>query len=127
MLTSTWPFGRGGRATMVRTRKPRRLAASASKWTQVEQPSPWLEEVKPQLIAYLLQEQEKKVAADLKAGAKIERFNPDGTPVQEPPPAPPAGAETPADAPANATPFVEDPAHPPARRQRARGKCRNRY
>ena len=73
---------------------------------------PSFDQVKPQLTGLVLQDEERKVVEDLHKDAKIERFNPDGTPVVDKPAAPPAPvvpapappAPAPAAAPAAATP-----------------------
>jgi peptidyl-prolyl cis-trans isomerase C len=83
------------------------------------QPVPSFDQVKPQLTGLVLQDEERKVVDDLHKNAKIEKFNPDGTPIVEPPPAPaaaPAPAATPATppAPAPATPPAPAPAPAPA-------------
>ncbi len=63
-------------------------------------------QVKSQLTQLVLQDQERKVVDDLRGAAKIERFNPDGTPMVEQPAT--ATSETPSTAAAPA------PAAPPA-------------
>lgn len=69
------------------------------------QPLPTLDQVKPQLTNLVLQDEERKVMDDLHKSAKIERFNPDGTPVTDKPEAPAAAAPAAgAPAPAAATP-----------------------
>jgi peptidyl-prolyl cis-trans isomerase C len=78
------------------------------------QPLPEFEKVKPQLENIVLQDEERKVMDDLHKTAKIEKFNPDGTPMVAAPPAPPPGAApapaaTPAPAPA-AAPAAAAPA-----------------
>jgi hypothetical protein len=53
--------------------------------------------VKPQLTNLVLQDEERKVVDDMHKSAKIERFNPDGTPVvDKPADAAPAAAPAPA-------------------------------
>jgi peptidyl-prolyl cis-trans isomerase C len=70
------------------------------------QPLPAFDQVKPQLTGLVLQDEERKVVEDLHKDAKIERFNPDGSPVADkpvaPPVAPPVPAAPPAPAPATA-------------------------
>jgi peptidyl-prolyl cis-trans isomerase C len=86
------------------------------------QPLPTLDQVKPQLTNLVLQDEERKVVDDMHKAAKIERFNPDGSPiVDKPAPAPaaaapaPATAAPPAPAPAPATAApAPAPAAPPA-------------
>jgi peptidyl-prolyl cis-trans isomerase C len=82
------------------------------------QPLPTLDQVKPQLTNLVLQDEERKVVDDMHKAAKIERFNPDGSPVVDKPvapaaaaPAPAATAVAPAPAPVTAAPA---PAAPPA-------------
>jgi peptidyl-prolyl cis-trans isomerase C len=53
------------------------------------QPLPTFEQVKPQLTTLVLQDQERKVVEDMHKGAKIEKFNPDGTPMVDKPAAAP--------------------------------------
>ena len=70
------------------------------------QPLPAFDTVKPQLTNLVLQDEEKKVMEDMRKTAKIEHFNPDGTPVVDAPAAAPAPAAaapaaTPAPAPAS--------------------------
>jgi peptidyl-prolyl cis-trans isomerase C len=68
-----------------------------------DQPLPSIDQVKPQLTNLVLQDEERKSVEDLRKSAKIERFNPDGTPMVEQPAAAaatPAAAPTPAPAPA---------------------------
>lgn len=68
------------------------------------QPLPAFDQVKPQLTGMVLQEEEHKALDELRSGAKIERFNPDGSPIAaEPAPAPAAAAAAPA-APAQSAP-----------------------
>jgi peptidyl-prolyl cis-trans isomerase C len=77
------------------------------------QPLPGMDQVKPQLTNLVLQDEERKVVEDLHKSAKIERFNPDGTPmVDKPADAVPAPAAAPAPAPAVAP--APAPAAPPA-------------
>jgi len=64
------------------------------------QPLPSFDQVKPQLTGLVLQDEERKVVDDLHKGAKIERFNADGTPVAPPPATAPAAAAPPPAAPA---------------------------
>jgi peptidyl-prolyl cis-trans isomerase C len=84
------------------------------------QPLPSLDQVKPQLTNLVLQDEERKVMEDMHKSAKIERFNPDGSPiVDKPAPAPAAAsapaATSPAPAPAPAAaPAPATPAAPPA-------------
>jgi len=81
------------------------------------QPLPSMDQVKPQLTNLVLQDEERKVVDDMHKSAKIERFNPDGSPVVDKPaeaaaaPAPAAAPPAPAAAPATAAPA---PAAPPA-------------
>jgi peptidyl-prolyl cis-trans isomerase C len=68
-----------------------------------DQPLPPFDQVKAQLTNLVLQDEERKVVDDLRKTAKIERFNPDGTPMVEqpvaaPPAAPAASAPPPAPA-----------------------------
>jgi peptidyl-prolyl cis-trans isomerase C len=67
------------------------------------QPLPAFDTVKPQLTNLVLQDEEKKVMEDMRKNAKIEHFNPDGTPVVDAPAAAPAAAAAPTPAPAPAT------------------------
>jgi peptidyl-prolyl cis-trans isomerase C len=79
------------------------------------QPLPAFDQVKPQLTALVLQDQERQVIEDLHKDAKIERFNLDGTPLVTPPaaaPAAPAAAAAPTPAPAPAPAPVAEPATP---------------
>jgi len=86
------------------------------------QPLPALDQVKPQLTKIVLQDEMGKVTEDMHKSAKIERFNPDGTPVADKPAEAPAAAPAPATAappaPATAapapTPAPATPAAPPA-------------
>ena len=66
------------------------------------QPLPTLDQVKPQLTQLVLQDEERKVVEELHKDAKIERFNPDGSPITDKPAAPPAVASPPVAAPAPA-------------------------
>jgi peptidyl-prolyl cis-trans isomerase C len=66
------------------------------------QPLPSFDQVKPQLTGLVLQDEERKVVDDLHKGAKIERFNADGTPVAAQPAAAPAATAPAAAAPATA-------------------------
>jgi len=76
------------------------------------QPLPPLDQVKPQLTNLVLQDEERKVVDDLHKNAKIERFNPDGSPVvDKPAEAAPAPAAAPAPV---AAPPVAAPAPAPA-------------
>jgi peptidyl-prolyl cis-trans isomerase C len=69
------------------------------------QPLPSFEQVKPQLVNLVLQDEERKVMEDMRKGAKIEHFNPDGSPVvDKPAAAAPAAPPAPAPAPAAPTP-----------------------
>jgi peptidyl-prolyl cis-trans isomerase C len=84
------------------------------------QPLPALDQVKPQLTNLVLQDEERKVVEDMHKNAKIERFNPDGTPMVDKPadaapaaPAP-AAAAAPAAEPAPAVAAPPAPATPPA-------------
>jgi hypothetical protein len=76
-----------------------------------------MDQVKPQLTNLVLQDEERKVVDDMHKAAKIERFNPDGSPVVDKPaeasaaPAHAAAPPAPAPAPATAAPA---PAAPPA-------------
>ncbi len=76
-----------------------------------DQPLPPFESVKPQLTNLVLQDEERKLVDDLKKGAKIERFNPDGTPMVEQPAAT-ASAPTATQSPAPQTPAPSTPATP---------------
>jgi peptidyl-prolyl cis-trans isomerase C len=76
------------------------------------QPLPTLDQVKPQLTNLVLQDEVRKVTEDLHKNAKIERFNPDGTPITDQPPA--AAAPAPGAAPAPAGAPAPTPAAPPA-------------
>jgi peptidyl-prolyl cis-trans isomerase C len=92
------------------------------------QPLPAFDQVKPQLTGLVLQDEERKVVEDMHKGAKIEKFNPDGTPAVDKPAAPamdtppvtaapapapaPAPAATPAPAPAAAAPAAATPPAP---------------
>jgi peptidyl-prolyl cis-trans isomerase C len=83
------------------------------------QPLPAFDAVKPQLNNLVLRDQERKVVEDLRKGAKIERFNADGSPITDTPPAPatpPAAPATPPATPAAPPPAAADapPAPPPA-------------
>jgi peptidyl-prolyl cis-trans isomerase C len=75
------------------------------------QPLPALDQVKPQLTNIVLQDEERKVVEDLHKAAKIERFNPDGSPVVDKPAEAPAAAPP---APATAAPATAAPAPAPA-------------
>ena len=75
-------------------------------------PPPSFEEAKPQLEVAVLQEEEQKALDDLRNGAKIERFNPDGTPIAAEPA--PAAASAPVSAPAANAPAAPAPAAPAA-------------
>jgi len=81
------------------------------------QPLPALDQVKPQLTKIVLQDEMGKVTEDMHKAAKIERFNPDGSPVVDKPAEAPAAAPAPATAappaPATAAP-APAPAAPPA-------------
>ena len=72
------------------------------------QPLPSLDQVKPQLTNLVLQDEERKVVDDMHKAAKIERFNPDGSPVVDKPAEAPAAAAAPA--PATAAPPAPAPA-----------------
>jgi len=81
------------------------------------QPLPALDQVKPQLTKIVLQDEMGKVTEDMHKAAKIERFNPDGSPVVDKPAEAPAAAPAPATAtpPATAAPApAPAPAAPPA-------------
>jgi peptidyl-prolyl cis-trans isomerase C len=79
------------------------------------QPLPALDQVKAQLTNLVLQDEERKVVDDMHKSAKIERFNPDGSPVVDKPAAAPvAAAPAPAPAPAPAAAPAPAPAAPPA-------------
>ena len=79
-----------------------------------DQPLPAFDQVKTQLAGMVLQDQEHKALDDLRAAAKIERFNADGTPMAAAPApaaepaatqqAAPAATPAPAAAPAAAAP-----------------------
>ncbi len=56
------------------------------------QPLPALDQVKPQLTKIVLQDEMGKVTEDMHKAAKIERFNPDGSPVVDKPADAPAPA-----------------------------------
>jgi peptidyl-prolyl cis-trans isomerase C len=74
------------------------------------QPLPAFDQVKAQLNGLVLQDEERKVVADMHKDAKVEKFNPDGTPMVEAPAAPAmdtppvTAAPAPATAPAPAAP-----------------------
>jgi peptidyl-prolyl cis-trans isomerase C len=84
------------------------------------QPLPAFDAVKPQLVNLVLQDEERKLMEDMRKTAKIERFNPDGTPVADKPaeaapaavPAPAAAAPAPAAAPTPAPAPAPAPATP---------------
>jgi peptidyl-prolyl cis-trans isomerase C len=79
------------------------------------QPLPSFEQVKPQLVNLVLQDEERKVMEDMRKAAKIEHFNPDGSPVvDKPAEAAPAQAAAPAAAPAPAPAAAPAPAPAPA-------------
>jgi peptidyl-prolyl cis-trans isomerase C len=78
------------------------------------QPLPPFEQVKPQLTNLVLQDEERKVVDDMHKSAKIERFNPDGTPVVDKPADAAPGAAAPA--PAVAAPPAPAPAPAPAQK-----------
>jgi peptidyl-prolyl cis-trans isomerase C len=86
------------------------------------QPLPGLDQVKPQLTNLVLQDEERKVVEDMHKGAKIERFNPDGSPIVDKPAADaaaaPAPAAIPAAPPAPAPAAPATPAAPPAPAQK---------
>jgi peptidyl-prolyl cis-trans isomerase C len=73
------------------------------------QPLPPFDQVKPQINNLVLQEDERKVEEGLHKGAKIEKFNADGSPIVEPAPSPAAPADGSAPAPA-----AESQTPPPA-------------
>jgi peptidyl-prolyl cis-trans isomerase C len=73
------------------------------------QPLPPFDQVKSQLTGLVLQDEERKAMEDMHKDAKIERFNPDGTPVADKP-APVPAPQAPATAPAPATPPAPAPA-----------------
>jgi len=77
------------------------------------QPLPTFDQVKPQLSAMVLQEEEHKALDDVRNGANIERFNSDGTPIAAAPASSPAATApaAPAQAPA-AAPAASAPAAP---------------
>jgi peptidyl-prolyl cis-trans isomerase C len=77
------------------------------------QPLPTFEQVKPQLSAMVLQEEEHKALDDVRNGANVERFNPDGTPIAAAPAPAAAPSASPATAPATAAP-AQAPAAAPA-------------
>jgi peptidyl-prolyl cis-trans isomerase C len=74
------------------------------------QPLPTMDQVKPQLTNLVLQDEERKVVEDMRKAAKVERFNPDGSPVVDKPAEAPAAAPAPAPAPATAAPAPAAPA-----------------
>ena len=78
------------------------------------QPLPTFDQVKPQLAGLVLQDEERKVVEDMHKGAKIEKFNPDGTPMVDKPAAPamdmPSVTAPPATTPAPATAAPPAPA-----------------
>ncbi|MDB5397107.1 MAG: peptidylprolyl isomerase [Rhodospirillales bacterium] len=82
------------------------------------QPLPAFEQVKPQLSGLVLQDEERKVVEDMHKEAKIEKFNPDGTPVVNKPAAPamdtPPVTATPTPAPTPAAPPAPATVAPPA-------------
>jgi peptidyl-prolyl cis-trans isomerase C len=82
------------------------------------QPLPTFEQVKPQLSGLVLQDEERKVVEDMHKDAKVEKFNPDGTPVVDKPAAPamdtPPVTAAPAPAPTPAAPPAPATAAPPA-------------
>jgi peptidyl-prolyl cis-trans isomerase C len=68
------------------------------------QPLPTFEQVKPQLTGLVLQDEERKVVEDMHKGAKVEKFNPDGTPMVDKPAAPAMDTPSVTAAPAPVTP-----------------------
>ena len=64
------------------------------------QPLPGFDQVKPQLTGLVLQDEERKVVEDMHKDAKIEKFNPDGTPMVDKPVDTPPVTAAPAPAPA---------------------------
>jgi len=76
------------------------------------QPLPTFDQVKPQLTGLVLQDQERKLIADMRKTAKVERFNPDGTPIVETPSAPAAPPASAAPAPAAPAAAGSAPAAP---------------
>ncbi len=78
------------------------------------QPLPTMDSVKPQLTNLVLQDEERKVVDDLHKEAKIERFNPDGTPVADKPAADVPPVTAPAPAAAAPAPAAAAPAPAPA-------------
>ena len=74
------------------------------------QPLPPLDQVKPQLTNLVLQDEERKVLEGLHKDAKIEHFNPDGTPMTDKPAAPTDAPPVTAAPPAPATAAPPAPA-----------------
>ena len=62
------------------------MAGTSSRcWTSARSRCPPLDQVKPQLTNLVLQDEERKVLEGLHKDAKIEHFNPDGTPMTDKP------------------------------------------
>jgi peptidyl-prolyl cis-trans isomerase C len=77
-------------------------------------PPPPLEEISDQIREELTREAVTNILDQLRSGAKVEKFNIDGSKVEAAPPKAPATAAPPKGAPATPAPAPASPAAPPA-------------